>query len=96
MLGHRDLLLSIKKKGDSSYRKVSVEYFGKLPRFYFSKPSNLSPSSPEGRRRYSSEEEEQNRGRRRNTRSDKNSPVCPEAVRPRIDEISHDEAWDSF
>ena len=77
MLGHRDLQLSIKKKGDSLYRRVSVEYFGKLPGFNFIKPSNLSPSSPEGRRRYSSEEEEQHRGRKRNTRSDTNSPACP-------------------
>ena len=30
MLGHRDLQLSIKKKGDSFYRRVSIEYFGKL------------------------------------------------------------------
>ena len=96
MLGHKDLQISIKKRGESSYRRVSVEYFGKLPGFNFIQPSNLSPSSPEGRRRHSSEEEEQERGRKRNNRSDTNSPTCPKASRPRIEDVSHDDACDGF
>ena len=38
MLGHKDLQLSIKKRGESSYRRVSVEHFRKLPGFNFIQP----------------------------------------------------------
>ena len=88
--------MSINRKGENFYKRVSVEYFGKLPEFIFTKVSNLSLGSPTGRRRFSSEEEEQPRTGKRTTRSDNNSPVCPEASRPRIQDISHDKAWDGF
>ena len=58
MLGHRDLKLNIQKKGELHYKRVSVEYFRKLPDFNFTRVQSLSPGSPEGRRRYSSEEEQ--------------------------------------
>ena len=58
LLGHRDLKLSIKKKGDVVYKRVSVEYFGKLPGFNFSKIVEKSPGSLSGRRRFSSVEDD--------------------------------------
>ena len=64
MLGHRDLKLNIKQKGDDSYKRVSVEYFGKLPGFNFTRVADLTPGSPKGRRCYSSEENEQQARRR--------------------------------
>ena len=48
LLGHRDLKLNIKKKGDLQYKRVLVEFFGKLPDFNFNRVSELSPGSPEG------------------------------------------------
>ena len=90
LLGHRDLKLNIKKKGDPQYKRVSVEYFGRLPNFNFHRAPELSPGSPEGRRKYSSDEE-QSTSRKRNVRSDSESPRRPLASRPRIGDISHDE-----
>ena len=37
LLGHRDLKLNIKKKGDLYYKRVLVDMFGRLPDFNFSK-----------------------------------------------------------
>ena len=100
LLGHRDFKLNIKKKGDEFYKRVSVEYFGKLPGFNFSTVAELSPGSPSGRRRFSSEEEDEApRSRKRTVRSESKSPQHPEASRPRIDDISHDDntdTWDGF
>ena len=90
MLGHRDLKLNIKKKGDLQYKRVSVEYFGKLPDFNFNKISSLSPGLPEGRRRHSSDEE-QPRSRKRTERSESESPRRPFTSRLRIGDISHDD-----
>ena len=75
---------------------MSVEYFGKLPGFNFTKVSDMSPGSPTGRRRFSSEEEEQIRTRKRTARSESISPPQPEPTKQRINDISHDEAWDGF
>ena len=88
--------LSIKLKGEIFYKRVSVDYFGKLPGFNFTKVAELSPGSPTGRKSFSGEEEEQQRTRKRTIRSESTSPPCPEASRARIDEISHDEAWNGF
>ena len=52
LLGHKDLKLSIKQKGDDFYKRVSIEYFGKLPDFNFTKIADMSPGSPSGRRRF--------------------------------------------
>ena len=43
LLGHRDLKLSIKQKGEEFYKRVSVEYYGKLPGFNFTKVAEMSP-----------------------------------------------------
>ena len=37
LLGHRDLKLSVKKKGETFYKRVSVEHLGKIPGFNFFK-----------------------------------------------------------
>ena len=37
LLGKDDLILSIKRKGDYFYKRVSVEYFGAIPGFNFKK-----------------------------------------------------------
>ena len=96
LLGHSDLKLSIKQKGDDFYKRVSVEYFGKLPGFNFTKIADMSPGSPSGRRRFSSEEDDPPRTRKRTVRSESTFPSHPEASRPRIDDISHDDQWDGF
>ena len=62
-----------------------MEYFGKLPGFNFTKVSDMSPGSPTGRKRFSSEEEEPWRTRKRTIRSESKSPPHPEASKPRID-----------
>merc|ERR1712239_39781 len=86
LLGHRDLKLSIKKKGDVFYKRVSVEYFGKLPGFNFTKIADMSPGSPPGRRRFSSDDDDPQRIRKRTVRSESTTPTHPEASRPRIDD----------
>ena len=91
MLGHRDLKLNIKKKGDLTYKRVSVEFFGKLPNFNFNRVSELSPGSPEGRRRHSSDDDEQIRSRKRTVRSDSESPKRPLTSRLKIGDSSYDE-----
>ena len=96
LLGHRDLKLNIKQKGNEFYKRVSVEYFGKLPTFNFTKVSEMSPGSPTGRRKFSSEEEEPVRARKRIVISESESPKRPEPTKPRIEDISHDYPWDGF
>ena len=91
LLGHRDLKLCIKKKGDMFYKRVSVEYFGKLPGFNFTKIAEMSPGSPPGRRRCSSEGDDPPRVRKRNDRSESSSPTLPDASRPRLEDESQDE-----
>ena len=95
LLGHRDLKLCIKKKGEEFYKRVSVEYFGKLPGFNFTSVAEMSPGSPSGRRRFSSKEEEAPRSRKRTVRSESNSPKHPDASKPQIDDISLDENTDN-
>ena len=56
----------------------------------------MSPGSPKGRRKLSSDDDEPLISRKRTTRSESQSPQCPEASKPRIEDISHDEAWDGF
>ena len=65
MLGHSDLKLNIKMKGDTSYKRLSVKYFGKLPNFNFTKISAISPGSS-GERRYGRRGEEGNSRKRPN------------------------------
>ena len=97
LLGHRDLKLNIKRKGDTFYKRVPVEYFGRLPGFNFLKVSDLSPGTPTGRKSYSEEEELPSRTRKRTERSESSSPTGPEAVRQKINDISQDDdAWNSF
>ena len=99
LLGHRDLKLSIKRKGVTYYKRVNVEYYGKLPGFNFTRVKELTPGSPEGRKRFSSEEEEGENTRKRNVRSESTSPQQPLTSKPRVDDISHDETenvWDGF
>ena len=97
LLGHRDLKLSVKQKGDTFYKRVPVEYFGKLPGFNFLRVSQLSPGSPAGRKSFSEEEVPQQRSRKRTERSESSSPPCPDPVKPRIQDISHgDDAWNGF
>ena len=55
----------------------------------------MSPGSPEGRRRYSSEDYPP-RTRKRAIRSESKSPVLPNPTRPQIQDISHDDAWNGF
>ena len=68
-----------------------MEYFGKLPDFNFTRVQNVSPGSPVGRRRYSSGED-QPRPRKRTVRSESESPSRPIPTKPRIEDISHDDA----
>ena len=96
LLGHRDLKLSIKQKGENFYKRVSVELFGKLPGFNFLKVSELSPGSPAGRKNSTEDEEMQQRTRKRTARSESSSPSGQDSVRPRIQDISHDDAWNGF
>ena len=78
------------------YKRVAVEYFGKLPGFNFTKVSEMSTGLPKGRRKFSSDEDVPLISRKRIIRSESRSPQCPEATKPRIGDISHDEAWDGF
>ena len=96
LLGHRDLKLCIKKKGDMFYKRVTVEYFGNLPGFNFTKIAEMSPGSPPGRKRSSSEGDEENgddppRVRKRNDRSESTSPTRPDATRLRLEDATQDE-----
>ena len=97
LLGHRDLILSIKRKGDMFYKRVPVELFGKLPGFNFLKVAELSPGAPPGRKSFSGEEEIPSRSRKRTERSESTSPTGPEAVRQKVTDISQDDdAWNGF
>ena len=73
-----------------------MEYFGKLPGFNFTKISEMSPGSPKGRRKFSSDDDVPLVSRKRTSRSESGSRPCPDASKLRIDDISHDEAWDGF
>ena len=55
-LGKSDLKLFSKMKGERFYKPLPVEYFGKLPSLNFIRDTVVSPGSPKGRPRYSSEE----------------------------------------
>ena len=91
LLGHRDLKLNIKLKGDNFYKRVNVEYFGRLPGFNFTRVADLSPGSPTGRRRFSSDDEPLVT-KKRSTRSEsKSPPQQPETSKPRVEDISFDE-----
>ena len=79
------------------YKRVTVEYFGKIPGFNFLKVSDLSPGYPTGRKSFSEEERQPLRSRKRTERSESSSPPCPEAVRQKIHDVSHDDdAWNGF
>ena len=91
LLGHRDLKLNIKLKGDNFYKRVNVEYFGRLPGFNFTRVADLSPGSPTGRRRFSSDDEPLVT-KKRSTRSEsKSPPQQPETSKLRVEDISFDE-----
>ena len=64
LLGKSDLILSIKRIGDDFYKRISVEFFGKLPGFNFTKIAVTSPGSPSGRRRFSGDEDDPSRMRK--------------------------------
>ena len=82
--------MNIKNKGDTKYKCVSVEYFGRLPNFNFTKLSDLSPGSP-GERTYGNREQAR-RPRKRTNRSESNSPNKHSSSKPRIEDISYDKA----
>ena len=100
ILGHRDLKLNVKKKGDTFYKRVPIEYFGRLPGFNFLKTQELSPGSPAGRKSHPDGEVPQQRSRKRTARSDSSSPTKPDPMKPRLNDISHDnpddDAWNGF
>ena len=97
LIGHRDLKLCIKKKGDMYYKRVSVEYFGSLPGFNFTKIAEMSPGSPPGRKRSNSEGDEegegdgQPRGVKRKDRSVSTSPTRPDATNMRLEDVGPEE-----
>ena len=96
-LGHRDLKLNVKKKGDTFYKRVPIEHFGRLPGFNFLKISELSPGSPAGRKSHPDEEVPPQPSRKRTARSDSSSPSKPDPMKPRLNDISHDDdAWNGF
>ena len=96
-LGHRDLKLNVKKKGDTFYKRVPIEHFGRLPGFNFLKISELSPGSPAGRKNHPDEEVPPQPSRKRTARSDSSSPSKPDPMKPRLNDISHDDdAWNGF
>ena len=96
LLGHRDLKLSIKRKGDDFYKRVSVEYFGELPGFNFTKIAEKSPGLPSGRRCFSGVEDDPSRTRKRTVCGVSASPALPEASRPRTEDWSHDGQRNDF
>ena len=49
LLGKDDLILSIKRKGEKYYNRVSVEYFGEIPGFDFKKTTSLDSTLGRGR-----------------------------------------------
>ena len=93
LLGHRHLKLCIKKKGEMYYKRVSVEYFGSLPGFNFTKIAEMTPGSPPGRKRSDSEvrEEEERDKQRRGVKRDRSlsaSPTLrPEASSVRMEDV---------
>ena len=91
LLGHRDLKLNIKLKGDNFYKRVNVEYFGRLPGFNFTRVADLSPGSPTGRRRFSSDDEPLVTKKRATRSESKSPPQQPETSKPRVEDISFDE-----
>ena len=96
LLGHRDLKLSIKRKGDDFYKRVSVEYFGKLPGFNFTKIADMSPGSPSGRRHFSGDEDDPPSTRKRIFCRESASISQPEDSRPSSEDKDHDEQRDGF
>ena len=96
LLGHNDLKLSIKRKGDDFYKRVSVEYFGKLPGFNFTKIAVMSPGLPSGRRRFSDDEDDQSRMRKSFFCRESASISQPEDSRPSAEDKDHDEQRDGF
>ena len=94
LLGHRDLKLNIKKKGDIRYEHVPIDTFGALPDFNFSKISSLSPGSPPGKKSYS-EDEAPPRSRKRTMQRESKSPP-PVPSRPRIQDRSYDDVGMEF
>ena len=79
-----------------SIKRVSVEYFGKLPGFNFTKIAEKSPGSPSGRRFFSGEEDDPSRTRKRIDSGKSASPTHPGAYRPRTEEMCHDVPRDDF
>ena len=97
LLGHRDLKLCIKKKGEMYYKRVSVEYFGSLPGFNFTKIAEMTPGSPPGRKRSDSEENEegerdrQPRGVKRDRSVSASPTLRPDATSVRLEDVGPEE-----
>ena len=97
LLGHRDLKLCIKKKGEMYYKRVSVEYYGSLPGFNFTKIAEMTPGSPPGRKRSDSEanEDEERDNQRRGVKRDRSISASPtlrkDANSVRIEDVGPEE-----
>ena len=94
LLGKDDLILSIKRKGDNFYKRVSVEFFGEIPGFNFKKTAVTSLGSPSGRRRLGGDEDDLSSTRKRSFWSGSFSATFPEESKPRTEVRGHVERRD--
>ena len=94
LLGKDDLILSIKRKGDNFYKRVSVEYFGVIPGFNFKKTAVTSLGSPSGRRRLGGNEDDLSSTRKRSFWNGSFSATFPEESKPRTEVRGHVERRD--
>ena len=96
LLGKSDLILNIKRIGDGFYKRVSVEFFGRLPGFNFTKIAVMSPGSPSGRERLLCDEDDLSRTSKGFLWSGSSSATFPEESKPRTENKGHDEQRDGF
>ena len=86
-LGHTDLVLKIKRKGERFYKTIAVDSFGPLPPLEFQRNIPLSPGSPLGR----SPVPDDNHQNRKRNRDDSSSPILNSKLRkPSVHDMSYD------
>ena len=86
-LGHTDLVLKIKRKGERFYKTIAVDSFGPLPPLEFQRNIPLSPGSPLGR----SPVPDDNHQNRKRNRDDSSLPILNSKLRkPSVHDMSYD------
>ena len=85
-------------KGEHFYKPLPVEYFGKLPSLNFIRDTTVSPGSPKGRPRYSSEESVRGEGdnRREGKRKERSMSVSPHLTKNKLHKPSIHDVSDDF